>query len=88
MPEFYSHEADNFQAENQRILKTVERISEATDKRGIWALDRGADRKILVEEFDKLKIRFVIRISGRRNLTNPSNEQQKVWDIARGIHCT
>lgn len=86
--ELYSYEKDNFPTENQRIIKVVREVSESTGKRGIWALDRGADRKILVEEFDKLKIRFVIRISGRRNLTNLSNEQEKVWDIARHIRCT
>ncbi|MCM8781324.1 MAG: transposase [Candidatus Omnitrophica bacterium] len=86
--ELYSYEANSLPTENQRIIKVVEKISESTDKRGIWALDRGADRKILVEEFDKLKIKFVIRISGRKNLTNLSNEQEKVRNIARGIHCT
>jgi hypothetical protein len=86
--ELYSYEKNSLPTENQRIIKVVEEVSEATGKRGIWALDRGADRKILVEEFDKLNIRFVIRISGRRNLTNLEHEQEKVRNIARNIHCT
>ena len=37
------------------------------------------------EEFDKLKTRFVIRISAKHNLTNRDNQQQKTVDIARSI---
>lgn len=85
--ELYSYEASSLPTENQRILKVVENISEAVDKRGIWTLDRGADRKILVGEFGKLGVRFVIRISGRRNLENRDKEQEKVLSIARNIHC-
>lgn len=83
--ELYSQEADDFESENKQILKVVKTISQEVNKRGIWTLDRGADRKILVEEFDKLGVSFVIRISGRRNLTNRHNEQEKVVDIARDI---
>lgn len=85
--ELYSHKAEGFRSENEQILKAVKLISQATNKRGIWALDRGADRKILVEEFDNLKVKFVIRLKGNRNLTNRNNEQQKVVDIARYTRC-
>lgn len=86
--ELYSHEADGFESENEQILKAVKMVSEATDQRGIWTLDRGADRKILVEQFANLKVKFVIRIKGNRNLTNRDNEQQKVVDIARYTRCS
>jgi len=85
--ELYPHEADGFESENEQILKAVRLINEKAQKRGIWALDRGADRKILVEEFDKLGAKFVIRIKGNRNLLNRNNQQQKVVDIARRIRC-
>jgi len=85
--ELYSQEADGFESENEQILKAVRLINEETQKRGIWALDRGADRRILVEEFDKLEAKFVIRISGRRNLLNRNNQQQRVVDIARRVRC-
>lgn len=85
--ELYSYEASSLPTENQRILKVMQDISVVVDKRGIWTLDRGADRKILVGEFGKLGIRFVIRISGRRNLENMNKEQEKVISIARGIRC-
>ncbi|MFZ2603141.1 MAG: transposase [Candidatus Omnitrophota bacterium] len=85
--ELYSHEANKYESENQKILRAVELISRSTDKRGIFAIDRGADRKILVGEFGKMAIRFVIRISARRNLENRNKEQEKVVSIARRIRC-
>lgn len=85
--ELYSYQASSLPTENQRILKIIEDIGQAVDKRGIWTLDRGADRKILVGEFGKMGIRFVIRISGRRNLENRDKEQEKVVSIARRLRC-
>jgi hypothetical protein len=85
--ELYSHEANNYESENQKIIRAVELISKSCDRRGVFALDRGADRKILVGEFGSLGIKFVIRISGRRNLQNREEQQEKVLSIARGIHC-
>jgi hypothetical protein len=87
--ELYSHEAGKYETENQKILRAVEVISKTTDKRGIFAIDRGADRKILVGEFGKLGIKFVIRTSVKknRNLEKPNKEQEKVLSIAKRIHC-
>jgi hypothetical protein len=87
--ELYSYEASSLPTENQRILKLVEKISTAVDKRGIWTLDRGADRKILVGEFGKMGVRFVIRISAKRNrnLEKRDKEQERVLSIARRIRC-
>lgn len=83
--ELYSHEASKYESENQKILRAVELISETTEKRGIFAIDRGADRKILVGEFGRMGIKFVIRISARRNLENQDKQQEKVRSIARRI---
>ncbi|MDO8489159.1 MAG: transposase [Candidatus Omnitrophota bacterium] len=83
--ELYSHEANKYESENQKILHAVELISRSTDKRGIFAIDRGADRKILVGEFGKMGIKFVIRISAKRNLENRDKQQEKVRSIARRI---
>lgn len=84
--ELYSHEANKYESENQKILHAVELISASTEKRGIFAIDRGADRRILVGEFGKMGIKFVIRISARRNLENRNKQQEKVRSIARRIH--
>lgn len=83
--ELYSHEANKYESENQKILRAVELISKTVEKRGIFAIDRGADRKILVGEFGRMGIKFVIRISARRNLENRDKQQEKVRSIARRI---
>jgi len=87
--ELYSHEANKYESENQKILRAVELISVSTEKRGIFAIDRGADRKILVGEFGKLGIRFVIRTSVKknRNLEKADKQQEKVRSIAARIRC-
>lgn len=87
--ELYSHEANKYESENQKILHAVELISASTQKRGIFAIDRGADRKILVGEFGKMGIRFVIRISAKknRNLENADKQQEKVRSVADRIRC-
>lgn len=46
--ELYSYEANKYESENQKILSAVDLISRAAGKRGIFAIDAGADRKILV----------------------------------------
>ena len=84
--QLYSHEANKYESENQKILHAVELISRSTDKRGIFAIDRGADRKMLVGEFGRMGIKFVIRISAKRNLENRDKQQEKVRSIARRIH--
>lgn len=86
--ELYSHEANKYESENQKILRAIKLISDSTERRGIFAIDRGADRKILVGEFGKLEIKFVIRISARRNLETRNKEQEKVVSIARRIRCS
>lgn len=85
--ELYSHEANKYESENQKILRAVELISKTADKRGIFAIDAGADRKILVGEFGRLGIRFVIRTSAKRNrnLAKADKQQEKVRSIAARI---
>lgn len=87
--ELYSHEANKYESENQKILRAVDSISKAADKRGIFAIDAGADRKILVGEFGKMGIKFVIRTSARRNrnLAKADTQQEKVRSMAGRIRC-
>ena len=85
--ELYSHEADGFESENEQILKAVRLISSYTNKRGIVTMDRGADRKILVGELDKLEQRFVIRAKGKRNLKDIFGRTRRLMDIVRSAKC-
>ena len=79
--ELYSHEADGFKSENEQILKAIRAVSEKTKKRGIWTIDRGADRRVLIGELGKEELRFVIRARGDRNVINRAGKEVKVWSI-------
>ncbi len=62
----YSAEAENFQSENAEILAAVDLVGGHTRGRGIWALDRGGDRRQLLEPLLERGARFVIRSTGKR----------------------
>ena len=45
----YSAEAKEFVSENAEVLAGIDLVRSHTQGRGIWALDRGGDRKKLLE---------------------------------------
>ena len=49
--ELYSHLADGFESENRQIWKAVDAIIAHTGRRGIWAMDRGGDRRRILQGF-------------------------------------
>jgi len=79
--ELYSHVADDFESENEQILKTIKAVREKTKKRGIWTMDRGADRRVLIGELGKMGLRFVIRARGDRHVINKKGQEVSVNDI-------
>ena len=64
----YSAESPEFVSENDEILAVVDMVSEAEYKRGLWVIDRGADRKNLIMPMLKKRCRFLIRLIGNRHL--------------------
>jgi hypothetical protein len=81
--ELYSCEAEGFESENAEMLRAIERVSQATDKRGIWAIDRGGDRrKILIPLLDQ-QLRFVVRQDGDRHILLPGGRKCAVEEAAR-----
>ena len=81
--ELYSCEAEGFESENAEMLRAIERVSQATDKRGIWAIDRGGDRrKILIPMLDQ-QLRFVVRQDGDRHILLPGGRKCAVEEAAR-----
>jgi len=64
----WSSEAPDFVSENHQILEVIRTISEATSQRGIYVIDRGGDRKNLIEPIMDQGNRFIIRLVGNRNL--------------------
>ncbi len=64
----FSAEAKEFVSENAEILSLIDRIRAHTEKRGIWTMDRGGDRKKLLEALLERHLRFVIRSTGERTV--------------------
>jgi hypothetical protein len=81
--ELYSQAAEGFESENAEMLRAIERVSQATDKRGIWAIDRGGDRrKILIPLIDR-QLQFVVRQDGDRHILLASGTKCSVQEASR-----
>lgn len=85
--ELYSQNCAGFISENEQILKAVRTVNTEVTGRGIYAIDRGGDRHILVEGLAKEKARFVIRLRGDRDLTTEYGEVKKAIEIAWRVKC-
>jgi hypothetical protein len=66
----YSQEAGDFVSENHELLDAMNKVYDATGRRGIFVIDRGGDRGKLYGELlnQEAPFRFVIRQRGDRHL--------------------
>ena len=64
----WSCEAPGFKSENDEILAVINTIRVSAGKRGIYVIDRGGDRGILLNHLLDNGLRFIIRLEGSRNL--------------------
>lgn len=64
----YSCDAPDHISENDEILEVMEGVSEATQKKGIWVMDRGGDRENLLYPLLRKRCRFLVRLVGTRYL--------------------
>ena len=78
----FSVEAEDFTSENAEILAAVDLIREHTQGRGIWTIDRGGDRKKLLEPLLDRGDRFVIRSTGKRTVIDRRKLQGSVAEVA------
>jgi hypothetical protein len=78
----YSAEAKDFTSENAEVLAAIDLIRAHTQGRGIWAIDRGGDRKKLLEPLLDRGERFVIRSTGRRTVIDRRKLQGSVAEVA------
>ncbi len=80
----FSQESPDFISENTEILAALQRISRATEGRGVWVIDRGGDRGRLFEELlrDEAGYRFVIRLRGDRLLEPARGSAAPAADLA------
>jgi len=66
--DLYSQEAPDFKSENEEIIKGVDTVRTYTESRGIYVMDRGADRRKILLPLLERKLRFIIRSVGNRHL--------------------
>lgn len=64
----WSAEAPDFVSENAQLLEVIDTIRGPTQGRGIYVMDRGGDRMKLFNPLLDRKLRFIIRLTGDRNL--------------------
>lgn len=81
----YSAEAADFSSENAEILAGIDLVRTHTQGRGIWTMDRGGDRKKLLEPLLDRQERFVIRATGKRFVIDRKNLKRSVAEL--GAKC-
>ena len=77
----YSAEAKDFRSENAELLLAVDRVRSHTRGRGIWAVDRGGDRRELLEPLLERRERFVIRSVGKRSVIDRRRLKGSVAEV-------
>jgi hypothetical protein len=67
---------------NAEVLAAVDLIRKHTQGRGIWTVDRGDDRKKLLEPLLDRTERFIIRSTGKRTVIDRRKLQASVAEVA------
>lgn len=80
----FSTKAKEFRSENAEILSAVEAANRSLNGRGIWTMDRGCDRKKLLEPLLDKGLRFVIRAVGDRMVRDRRGRLRSVAEVAAG----
>jgi Transposase DDE domain len=78
----YSAEAKDFRSENDEVVAAVDLVRTHTQGRGIWAIDRGGDRKNLLKPLLDRGQRFVIRSTGKRSVIDRRKLRGSVAEVA------
>jgi hypothetical protein len=86
--ELYSQQARDFRSENSQIVGAMDRVMEGVGTRGIWAIERGGDRGILLKGLLKRELRLVVRMMGKRNFILKDGQRKKALKIAWACHCS
>ena len=75
----YSQKSPDFESENREIIKAFDLVGKAVQNKGIWVIDRGADRDDLYEALLKNKRNFIIRMVGSRDLIYEGKASRSLW---------
>jgi hypothetical protein len=77
----FSARAQDFVSENAEILAAVDQVRAHAGGHGIWAIDRGGDRKRLLEPLLERGERFVIRSVGQRSVINRQHRKVTIHHL-------
>jgi hypothetical protein len=83
--QLYSAEAQEFRSENAEVLAGIDLVRTHLEGRGIGAVDRGGDRKKLLEPLLDRQERFVIRSTGQRLVSDRKHVKRSVSEL--GARC-
>ena len=75
----YSQNSPDFTSENDEILAAIDQVGKAVQDRGIWVIDRGADRDNIFEPLLKKNRDFIIRMVGTRDLIYQRESVRSLW---------
>jgi hypothetical protein len=84
LQQLWSADAPDFISEHAQLLTMIDTIASATNKRGIYVLDRGGDRSRLYLALLERGLRFIVRLVGDRHLT-VRGRSRSARDLARGV---
>ena len=84
MQQLWSAQAPDFESENVQLLSIIDTVAAATERRGVYVLDRGGDRMKLYEPLLARGLRFIIRLRGDRHLV-VRGRCRRAEDLARGV---
>lgn len=77
----YSQKSPDFLSENLEIRRAIRKVSQATEKKGIWVLDRGGDREDIFDYLLDDQLSFIVRLKKTRDLMC-KGEKHPVLDLA------
>jgi hypothetical protein len=79
----YSCEAPDFESENREILRAVDAVAGAVERRGLWIMDRGGDRIELFGPMLDRNLKFLFRLVGDRDLIVGQQKQlAQQWAVS------
>ncbi len=67
----YSPNQPDYRSENELALRWMWTLREATAGRGIWLIDRGADRPEILSGLLRVQRRWIVRLREDRALVGP-----------------
>jgi len=84
--EAYSQDAKDYRSVNNQLFKCIDKVSERIGNKGIWAMDRGGDRRKLFYKLLSDKKRFVIRLQKTRDLIHRGTKKN-CYELAKCLPC-